>query len=200
MKKPLLFLIITIALSNLTLAQNKIDFGVKAGINNNSNGKLYATNSYNEVYIIKSRARVGYNLGAWLKVDIPSFPLYLQPEILYTQTKSTYIDFNRSDYTLEKLEIPVLLGVKVLKIARVFAGPDIQFILNSDFDDIARVDTDSFSLALNVGVGLEIGKLGLDIRWEKGLSKTESIFFNDFITVDSRSSQLICGLKYRLSN
>jgi hypothetical protein len=198
--KKLLILILTVALSHFTLAQNKIDFGVKAGINYNSNGKLYATNFYDELYIIKSRARVGYNFGVWLRGDIPSLPLYIQPEVLYTQTKSTYIDFNRSDFSLQKLEIPVLFGIKVLKIAWIFAGPDFQFILNSDFDDTARIDTDSFSLALNVGIGFEIGKLGLDIRLERGLSKIESIFFNDFITVDSRSSQLICGLKYQLSN
>ncbi len=197
--KKIVFVLFSL-LSASCVSQNKIDFGIKVGLNYNSNGKLYATNQYNELYyIIKSRGRVGYHFGVWFKEDIPTLPLYIQPEILYTHTKSTYIDFDRSDYTLNKIDIPILLGSKILKIGHVFAGPNFQFILDSDFDNISKVKTNSFSLALNIGVGIEIGKLGLDVRWERGVSKTKSMFLNDFISIDSRSTQLICGVKYRFS-
>ncbi|HEX9825777.1 MAG TPA: hypothetical protein VGA80_04200 [Flavobacteriaceae bacterium] len=59
------------------------------------------------------------------------------------------------------------------------------------------MDTDSFSLALHIGGGIDIGSFGLDVCWERGLSKIQSTMLNNSITIDSRSSQLICSLKYR---
>ena len=82
----------------------------------------------------------------------------------------------------------------------IFAGPDFQFIIDSNFGNAAKVNTDSFSLAVHMGLGIDIGKLGLDIRWEKGLSKSYSSVSNDFFIIDSRANQLICSLKYQLNN
>jgi hypothetical protein len=193
MKKILIGLICIISLS--CFSQTKIDFGLKAGINYNSNGDLIATSEF-ETFIEESRGKVGFHFGLWAKREFASSSFYIQPELLYTQTKSAYIKFDRVEYDLQKIEVPLLLGYKIFEIGHLFAGPDLQFIIDSNLDNASTIDTDSFSLALHIGVGINIESFGLDVRWEKGLSKTESSLFNNTITIDSRSNQLICSLSY----
>jgi hypothetical protein len=48
-----------------------------------------------------------------------------------------------------------------------------------------------------MGFGIELGNLGVDVRWERGLSKTEAKFSNG-ITADNRTDQIIFGLSYQL--
>jgi hypothetical protein len=198
--KIILIILVIVGLCAASFAQTPINFGVKGGLNYNSNENLEFKTEYNFLYIEESRGRVGFHVGAWARKEIASLPLYVQPEFLYTQTKSTYIDFDRSDYTSTKLEAPILVGTKVFKMLNIFAGPDFQFIIDSNFGNAAKVNTDSFSLAVHMGLGIDIGNLGLDIRWEKGLSKSYSSVSNDFFIIDSRANQLICSLKYQLNN
>ena len=98
------------------------------------------------------------------------------------------------------------LGKKFLGIGNVFAGPSFQYIMSSDFElnDLREVSTESFSLGIQLGAGIELGRLGLDIRWERGLSKTEIVFVDDTIfdsnfIFDRRVSQIIFGISYRFS-
>ncbi len=55
-------------------------------------------------------------------------------------------------------------------------GPSFQYILDSDFDinDISNVDADGFTVGLQFGGGVEFGKLGIDVRWERAFSDIES--------------------------
>lgn len=202
--KIIFITIASILISATSYPQTVNGFGIKAGINYNANGDLTTTsNSFRE----SSRGRVGYHLGLWANKNIGPLPFFIRPEILFTQTRSTYIDFGRSDYDLTKLEVPLLIGAKVLKIGRVFAGPDFQFILDSSFIEYSNgtkyykndVETDAFSASILMGIGIDIGKLGLDIRWERGITKGKTTFFDDFLAIDSRANQLICGLTYKLS-
>jgi len=86
-------------------------------------------------------------------------------------------------------------------IANVFIGPSFQYILNSDFglSTVSEVSLDKFSVGMQSGFGVEFGKLGIDVRWERGLSTTEAVFVdnNTNINIDNRTSQIILGLSYR---
>tara|TARA_R110002049_G_scaffold38978_2_gene120389 strand:+ start:47631 stop:47864 length:234 start_codon:yes stop_codon:yes gene_type:complete len=75
--------------------------------------------------------------------------------------------------------------------------------MNSDFKNShnsksENIQTDNFLLAAHIGIGLELGEFGLDIRYEKGISKVPTTFTNDFITIDVKANQLICALKYQI--
>ena len=66
------------------------------------------------------------------------------------------------------------------------------------------MSTESFSLGIQLGAGIELGRLGLDLRWERGLSKTETVFvdntiFDSNFNFDKRVSQIIFGISYKLS-
>jgi hypothetical protein len=95
-----------------------------------------------------------------------------------------------------------LIGKKFFGIGNVFAGPSFQYILNSDFslNNITAADTDGFSVGLQFGAGIELGNLGIDVRWERGLNTVESTFLNaisERVTFDTRVNQIIIGLSYQ---
>ena len=111
-----------------------------------------------------------------------------------------------TNFKFRKIDVPVLIGKKFLGIGNVFAGPSFQYILSSDFElnDLKEVSTENFSLGIQLGGGVELGRLGLDIRWERGLSKTETVFVDNTINdtnfnFDKRVSQIIFGISYRLT-
>ena len=98
-----------------------------------------------------------------------------------------------------------MFGKKILGIGNVFVGPSFQYILSSDFElnDLNEVSVDNFSLGFQLGGGVELGRLGVDVRWERGFSETESVFLdtttNNNFNFDKRVNQVIFGISYKLN-
>ena len=195
MKKTILLAIM--ALFGLaTHAQSDSGFGIKGGLNYNGNGDFFdsAENA--------SRSpdkNVGYHIGVFGKLGNK---IYVRPELVYTSTKS---DYNEGDLKLNKLDVPVLVGVKVIGPLHVFAGPAFQYILNTKFDGVTIDDIENdFSVGLHIGAGVNLGKLGVDIRYERGFSENEVNFINSNITtlagdrVDTRPDQVIISLSLKI--
>ncbi len=203
MKKVFLMISLAFAFSQTSTAQ--IDFGVKAGLNYNSE----SIQSVSEDVFTGAESKTGYHAGVWLRFKLPIIGFYLRPEILYTNLENELLYKIRetapsqtTSYNFQKIDIPVLIGKKFFGIGNVFAGPSFQYILNSGFslNDIADVDTDGFSVGLQFGAGIELGNLGIDVRWERGLNTVESTFLNaisERVTFDTRVNQIIIGLSYK---
>jgi hypothetical protein len=49
-----------------------------------------------------------------------------------------------------------------------------------------------------MGVGVEFGKVGVDVRWERGLSNTEANFVDSNLNIDNRTNQIIFGISLEL--
>jgi hypothetical protein len=196
MKKVVL--VAFIALSGLySIAQNDSSFGIKGGLNYSANGDYFE--SAGEAARNPDR-NVGYHLGFFGKISASR--VYLRPELVYTKTKS---DYNGDDFTMSKLDVPVLLGVKVIGPLHVFAGPAFQYILDTEFDGITIDDVENdFSIGMNIGAGINFGKLGIDLRYERGFSDNEASFINTNVTnvgqsrIDTRPDQLILSLSLAL--
>lgn len=180
-------------------------FGIKGGLSYNSNGKI--SDDANIFVENEGKGKSGYNVGIYGKVDLG--PIYLRPELVYTKTTSKY-ELNTggtADYKIARLDMPVLVGLKLIGPLSVFAGPAFQYSLENDFKDIQydRIDND-FTVGFNFGAGLELGRLGLDVRYERGFNKNEATFIqtnlggsNTEYRLDSRPEQVILSLSYRLS-
>jgi hypothetical protein len=102
---------------------------------------------------------------------------------------------------MSKLDVPVLLGIKVIGPLNLFGGPAFQYILDTEFDGISVDDVDSdFTVGLNLGAGVNLGRFGVDLRYERGFSDNEATFINTNITnveadrIDTRPDQLILSL------
>ncbi|GAA4281274.1 hypothetical protein GCM10022260_16950 [Gaetbulibacter aestuarii] len=172
-------------------AQAATGLGIRAGLNYNGNGKYFSSISANAQNPDKN---IGYHIGVFGKIGSQ---VYLKPEFVYTNTKS---DYNDGDFKMQKLDLPVLVGAKVIGPVSVFAGPAFQYILNTKFDGITINDVkNDFTVGLNFGIGLNIDKLGIDLRYERGFSKNEATFVQSIGTtspsrIDTRPDQLILSL------
>jgi hypothetical protein len=172
------------------MAQTATGIGFKAGLNYNANGNYFESISTNAQHPDRN---VGYHFGLFGKIGNK---VYFKPELVYTSTKS---DYNDNSFKMQKLDAPMLVGLKVLGPISVFGGPSFQYILDTEFDGISINDVENdFSVGLNFGIGLNFKKVGIDLRYERGLSNNEATFLgNNGIgtsRLDTRPEQLILSL------
>ena len=187
----ILFLVVSFA-----HAQSDPGFGIKAGLNYGGTGDITvsAENAYKD-----PGSDIGYHVGVFGRAGEK---LYIRPELVYTKLNSTYED---DDFSMQKLDLPVLVGLEVLGPLQVFAGPAFQYILDTVYDGITLGDVkNDFTVGLNIGAGLALGKLGIDLRYERGFGDNEAEFLdnNGIITrgdrIDTRPDQLILSLSLNL--
>ena len=197
MKKVILVAIMALA-SATAFAQKDSGFGIKGGVNYNGNGNYFE--SVGDAASEPDK-NIGYHVGVFGKIKISR--LYIRPELIYTMTKS---DYNGDPFDMSKIDLPVLVGVKVVGPLHIFAGPAFQYILESEFDGISidNIEND-FSVGAHIGAGVNLGKLGIDLRYERGLSSNEARFINTNIQdasvegrLDTRPDQLILSVSLKL--
>ncbi len=202
MKKTLLLVVCTL-MGATAFAQADSGFGIKAGLNYTQNGDLIASvgNAAGDV-IQGSDGKVGYHFGIFGKLELAK--LYVRPELVYTRTSSSYdLNGEANSYDISKLDLPILLGVKVVGPLHIFAGPAFQYMLENDLENFSINDVENdFSVGLHIGAGVNLGKLGFDVRYERGFSQNEADFISNSVEidgrVDSRPSQVIFAVSLRL--
>jgi len=200
--KNLYLLLVVFCLTASANAQF-LNWGIKGGVNYNENGDLQAIIDGNPISL-SSNEEVGYHFGILTEIKLPLF-LYIRPELVYTHTESSYgFDDDKGTLKMDKVELPVLLGFRVFKIGRFFFGPNFSYIANTDLkvDDVKNLSYDDFVVSGQVGLGLNFGKVGADIRWETGFSDSEASFIRDstdldFALVDTSHSQFILSFYYK---
>ena len=203
MKKTLLIAAVCL-MGTAAFAQSGTGFGIKAGLSYNKNGALIGSvGDAGENITEGADGKAGYHFGFWGKLDFPK--IYLRPELVYTRTQSTYdVAGDSRDYDVSRLDLPVLLGYKLIGPLHVFAGPAFQYTLSNDLEGVNIDDVENdFTVGLNIGAGVNLGKLGLDVRYERGFSKNEANFISYNIAniegrVDSRPSQVIFAASLKL--
>ncbi|MFG6688026.1 outer membrane beta-barrel protein [Mariniflexile sp. HNIBRBA6329] len=193
-KKTVLLALFLVATLSYTYAQSGTGFGLKGGLNYNANGAYFESIGDNAQHPDRN---VGYHIGVFGKIGNQ---IYFKPELVYTSTKS---DYNDDSFKMQKLDAPLLVGVKVIGPLSVFGGPSLQYILDTEFDGISINDVeDEFSIGLNFGIGLNFNKVGIDLRYERGFSDNEATFLNNngigTSRLDTRPEQLILSLSLLL--
>ena len=201
-KKTFALFLMLISISSYS----QIDFGIRGGLNLNFSKEANIIGDFN--FSGNSENALGFHLGVLSEFEIQKPGLSIRPEILYTNITYDYtglIDPDSQSLTIQKLDIPVLLGIKITGPFRLLIGPSLQFIIDTDFDvrDFEEINKQAFSLNAQLGLGLKFERFDVDIRWEKGLSNTESNFVTDIANVgvnfDTNPNQLILGVSYRFA-
>ncbi|MGB8704338.1 MAG: outer membrane beta-barrel protein [Gillisia sp.] len=180
-------------------AMAQTSFGIKGGFNYGATGNYenFGQVASDASTVIKGKEKAGYHFGLFGKFELMG--IFLQPELDYTQLNT---DYNNFEYKINKLDLPVLLGLNVLGPLNIKAGPSFQYILNNKLVDtnmkISNVEHD-ITVGYQVGAGLSLGNLGFDARYE-GAFQENSAFGqaasdNNF-TIDSRPSQWILSVSY----
>jgi hypothetical protein len=191
MKRTFLFSALLALFSLTTYAQaGGSGFGLKAGINFNSNGDL----KIDEVPDINPDTGVGYHLGIWGRFGGAA---YMRPELVYTEINS---DYDGQTFKMRKLDLPVLFGHRFLGIFHGFIGPAFQYVLSTDLENIDISDVEkNFTAGFQIGGGVNLGRIGIDIRYERGLSPNYlDIDEIEGIRLDTRPTQIILGLSFKI--
>lgn len=201
MKKGIIVLLMLF--SAATYAQS--DFGVTGGLNYADNGEIQYTDvtTAGEDAIKGGDSKAGYHFGLFYRAEMGGF--FLKPELLYTTTKSSY-EFNDSnaDFKIQKLDLPIMVGVDIIGPVNVFAGPSLQYILENDFEGVSLGDIENeFTIGAQFGAGVQFGGFGVDVRYERGLKENEATVLDldnpeGLQRVDARPSQIIFSLSLNL--
>ncbi len=165
-------------------------FGLKAGVNFNSNGDL----KIDEVPEISPDTGVGYHIGIWGRFGGVA---YLRPELVYTEINS---DYDGETFKMRKLDLPVLFGHRFLGLFHGFIGPAFQYVLNTDLENVDISDVENnFTVGFQIGGGVNLGRIGIDIRYERGLSPNY-LDINEIegVRLDTRPTQIILGLSFKI--
>jgi len=213
MKKVYLF--IAVLSFSLNVSAQFLNWGIKGGVNYNENGDIraFSLDDPNSFEKFSSNQEIGYHIGILSEIKLPLF-LYIRPELIYTHTESSYdFDSENGKLKMDKLELPVLVGFRVFKIGRFFFGPNFSYIMNTKLsvpdavENISNVTSDDFIVSGQIGLGLNFGKIGADIRWETGFSDTEASFITDNLIpensdfnaalADTSHSQFILSFYYK---
>jgi len=171
MKKILLsaFLLFfsTVAFSQLLPT---FQLGVKGGANLS---KFSTQNTFS------SDNRAGYYVGLWTRIGAAG--LHLQPEVYLSGKNTTFTDDKNieNDIKFTSLDVPVLIGTKLGAAGvglRLNTGPVFSFILDDEqkfsqaVTNVSRLDFKGQNIAWQFGAGVDIGSIGIDLRYETGLS------------------------------
>lgn len=137
----------------------------------------------NLVNIPESEPEIGYQIGGFIRARVNN--LYVQPEVLLSKTQNQLVFLNhggvsgfnpKADFEFTSLNIPLDIGFYIGNL-RVESGPAIsillegkQFFLNEQLD--ITEDFNKVSLQYNIGAGLDLNDVLIDVNYEFGLSKT----------------------------
>ena len=175
---------------------SQIDYGFKVGVNLNNSSSISVVSQAFENKVNKSDFQ-GYYIGSYISFDAIFFDL--RTEFQYSTTR------NSNDLTQEKIELPITFGYKIMPFLSAFIGPSFQYILNEksnsfNLDEVRGKTT----IAMNAGARVHLGKIQLELRYERGLNSLETKLLqkqsNIYVAnIDSRASLLSLGLSYKIN-
>ncbi|MFO8129196.1 MAG: porin family protein [Bacteroidales bacterium] len=139
---------------------------------------------------LQDNMRPGFEVGAFVRIGNK---LYFQPEAMF-KTKGGKLDREGTDFDykvkLRTVDIPLMVGFRLinLKVAnlRIMGGPVASFLLNKEVstdDKSEGLNEDDFkdvNWGLQVGAGVDVLMLTLDLRYEFGLNDVYKVNDMDF--------------------
>jgi hypothetical protein len=168
-------------------------FGIKGGAN---------LSKFSTGNLLSSENTAGYYAGFYARVGAAG--INLQPELYLAGKNSTLknSEGEKSDVRFTSLDVPILIGTKIGAAGvgfRLNTGPVVSFILDKKqtFGNAASSaihgDFKDQAFAWQFGAGLDIASLGVDLRYEQGLTKLGQDGYQA-----NRLSLFTLGLSYRL--
>ncbi|MFA5298189.1 MAG: outer membrane beta-barrel protein [Lutibacter sp.] len=184
--KPLFIVILLISFS-FAYAQ-EYTFGVKGGINYNSIGDLYHYGNHSDMgtgvtpddnTVFKAEKEMGTQFGAFAMIGFNKF--FIRPEINYVSSKNNYpLALKTANWTSTKIDVPILFGYKIYKPVSLYAGPSFSSISDMKLEGVEQGSSHPYiykksSTSINVGVLADFGRVGIDLRYQYGITKVEKL-------------------------
>jgi hypothetical protein len=164
-------------------AQDKFEVGVKAGVNL-SHIRGEGGGSFPSFWQEEVVRTTGFTGGVYARIGDG---FYIQPEILFSQKGGNFTDIAGIERTFKQtyIDVPILVGARILNTVRVNAGPVATFLVDGDdkfLNQIGITQEDGFRNAIlgyQAGVGFDIKKIRLDLRYEGNVNDVFNIDYND---------------------
>lgn len=201
--KKIVIIIIGVCISTVSFAQFTI--GPKIGISS-SNINVDETER-----IRSGDSKVGFHIGIFTRFGED---FYVQPELTFTSSGGKIDISNDNGQTYDqitelkynKLDVPVLVGVRFGDLFRVNAGPVLSLILSQDARNVdSAVDEiqnnyNNAVVGYQAGIGLDVGNLIFDLRYEGNLSKLGDRIDigNQSFTTNMRNNQILLSVGFKL--
>ena len=181
------------------LSFSQFEYGLKGGLNFGSSGDIVVvTDQLQKEGDLTSKT--GYHLGVYSEVYFLMF--YLRPEFQYTKLSSQFEDDLIDN---ERIELPLSLGYSILGPISLFLGPIVYYNLSQKANELKLEKIqNTTSLGLHIGARLKLGALGVDVRYEKGLSTTETKLLSQAGIpvsgqIDSQKDQFTLGVSFKIN-
>ncbi len=214
-----LICLLMVLLSTLPVTAQNEDpaprFGVKGGLNLSS---LFV----NDPNVESSTWKAGYHAGVYLKIPLTHL-LSIQPEVLYSNTGSRFRYGNSGlgqalgvqpgtvRFDLGYLQVPVLFMIH-LGPFNVHAGPYAAYLLNANLDheisndisgnanilNLNQTDFQRFDYGVAAGVGYDLRKFRLGVRYNHGSGQLDDGGIADRLTGNARNAvaQVYAGFSF----
>lgn len=193
MKKLFLLLVASVA---LTANAQLLEFGVLGGVNF-PNLKIDGGSGISDITI---ETGTGFHVGAMARINL--IFLFVQPELIYTQTKTSYsfkvesVLQPTSDYLLQRLDVPIPVGLKLGPVG-LFVGPVASFTLNSP-DDIFDNSYKSATWGYQAGANVKFLGVLIEAKYEGafGDQATSATIGGKSYPMDTRQPMYIISAGY----
>ena len=159
-----------------------------------------------------------YQLGIFTRFKIAG--IFIQPEAMFSSSKTemsfeNILDGNGNtdnivvgEVKLNKVDVPVIIGKRFMKILRINAGPVFSYILSQNIGQSGakeawneiNAEYKNATIGLQYGIGVDIAMINIDLRLEKGfqpISENLTIGETSF-AADQRLEQIMLsvGMKF----
>ena len=210
MKKVIL--LVALIISSISLPAQSFDWGPKINIGSPDvsvkdikNLKNNDNNINDDLLKVKD-ASINLQLGVYARLKLLGF--YIQPEAMFSNSSSElkYNDI-KGEVKLNKVDVPVMIGKRFLKIFRVNAGPVFSLKLSQDIEQSGIKDASeeistnykNATVGLQYGIGLDISMITIDLRVEKGLQSIsdEVKIAGENFSTDQRLDQVMLSVGLR---
>ncbi len=186
-------------------AHAQLDLGLRAGAGLSRANFSELSNAVTAIESIDDAGHeLSYHAGAYLKIGLPF--VFIQTEAIFHQLNQTASindggDIRDIELDMSRIDIPILVGTKLGPL-RAMVGPVYSAHL-SDLSSKIGQDIESGTWGYQLGVGIEISRIMLDLRYEGAFSPWASQLIVDnvngtTINTDLRSSQIILCLGIEL--
>ena len=209
MKKNILILSLTILFFSVnTFGQgNKIDFGVKAGINYST---LILGNDISSELPASFNGKIGFHIGGFMRYKF-SEKLMLKPELLFSTQGAEYVlnisgiiidpnnpTFNnnyKADIKENLLLLPIMLDYYFNPKFDIEIGPQFAYVIsnkttdNNDDIELSKESYDKFEFNISIGLGYNFTeKYRIGLRYSYAITERNNL----------KSSVFQLGLQYKI--
>jgi len=195
MKKTLFVLLAVMLAGSMAMGQG-FTLGPKIGYS--------ASKISTNINDVQSNVQHNFMIGAFVRVGKK---LYFQPEVMY-HVRGGILDSvggGQQTFKFKNLDVPILFGFKLLDLKvfnlRFMGGPVASFVLDKEAsfnefikDPIPAEDMKDIIWGLDVGLGIDVLFLTLDVRYEFGLNNV----YDGSKAIDMKNNLWTVGLGFKL--